>query len=239
MVFHNSSEGETREITVKVRAARGKKGTKGRNKELALGGKSSRQEEADKKLREFERKLNKIFVFESFPIRAKQCGVAKAFAGPSGIVLCREYAQHLYAKLGDKRKASNALLFTIFHEVGHILLKQWNFPFFDNEEVVDEFATAVMVMVGQKERVRAKAEYFTANPSVAEAIAKMFRDDRHPLSVQRARNILRWLDDSKLVRKWQKVFVPHMQTAILERLRQKPTSWTDLERVKNELAIRR
>jgi len=42
------------------------------------------------------------------------------------------------------------------------------------------------------------------------------RDDRHPLSVQRARNILGWLDDPDLLKRWQKIFVPHRQTDLLQ-----------------------
>ena len=108
-----------------------------------------------------------------------------------------------------------------------------------HEEVADEFATVVMIMLGQKERVRATPEFFTANPSLVEALLKTFVDDRHPLSVQRSRNILRWLDDPQLVKKWQPTLVPRMQSALLERLRDRPTAWTDAALVGRELAARR
>ena len=75
-------------------------------------------------------------------------------------------------------------------------------------------------------------------PSMLEAITKVFRDDRHPLSVQLARNILRWLRDPLLVRKWQKVFVPHMQTVRLERLQAKSFNWLDRHLIGQELATR-
>ena len=153
-------------------------------------------------------------------------------------MLCREYAHKLYGTLGDKAKAADALLFTLFHEVAHVLLQQWKYPFAENEDVADEFATAVMIMLGQKERVRAKAEYFAKNPSLAEAIAKAFRDDRHSISAQRARNIVRWADDPQLVREWQTIFLPHMQTAMLKRLRQQPPAWIDTALVEKELAAR-
>ncbi len=182
VVFLNSSRAEPRAVTVTVRAAPGDWSGRAKEKRRALRRRPSDLVEAEKKLREFERKLNKIFIFEPFPIRAKKCGAPTAFAGSTGIVLCREYAQKLYGTLGDKAKAADALLFTVFHEVGHVLLKQWNYPFFDNEDVADEFATVMMIMLGQKERVRAKAEYIAANPSVTEAIEKVFRVDRHPLS---------------------------------------------------------
>jgi len=41
------------------------------------------------------------------------------------------------------------------------------------------------------------------------------------------------------VRKWQKIFVPHMQTAFLERLKKKAPPWTDLPLIEKELAARR
>lgn len=75
-------------------------------------------------------------------------------------------------------------------------------------------------------------------PSMLEAITKVFRDDRHPLSVQLARNILRWLRDPLLVRKWQKVFVPHMQTAMLKQLQAKSFNWLDRHLIGQELATR-
>ncbi len=95
-----------------------------------------------------------------------------------------------------------------------------------------------MVMVGQRDRVRAGAESFAANASVAEAMRKMFRDDRHPLSSQRARNIMRWLNDPALVRKWQPIFVPHMQSDVLRALLRQPRDWVDRQLIEKELASR-
>lgn len=89
-----------------------------------------------------------------------------------------------------------------------------------------------------KERAVALSEYFINNPSTPKAIMKLLRDDRHPLSVQRAQKVLRWLKDSQLVLKWQKILVPHMQTPLLKKLRQHPTSWIDLPLVDRELATR-
>ncbi len=224
VIFDNRLGPQARAVTVTVRAARGGEG---------------KLDAAEKILRKFEQQLHQIFVFDPFPIRVEQCGVPKSFVDKSGIVLCAEYPQHLYNTLGQREKAENALLFTIFHEVGHILLAQWNYPFYTNEEVADEFATVLMVMLNQKERAIGMAEYFVKNPSASEAIMKLFRDDRHPLSVQRARNILRWLKDPQLARRWQTVLVPHMQTTLLKGLRRQPTAWTDLPLVRKELTTRR
>jgi hypothetical protein len=196
-------------------------------------------EAADKILRQFERQLHKVFVFDSFPMGVERCSASKAFAGTGGIVLCAEYIRCLYDAVGERQKAVDALSFTIFHKVGRILLAQWKHPSLDKQETVGEFAAVLLVMLNQKERIGAMAKYFVANPSASKAIAKLFPKDRHPLSVRRARDIVRWLKDPHLARKWQKVLVPHMQTALLERLQKKPTEWTDLELVNKELAARR
>ena len=236
VILDNRAAAEPRTITVMVRATRGEQ-----EKALPQGpGEAERQfSEVERQLSEVERQLARLFIFKPFPIRVRRCGIPQAFSGPSGIVLCQELGQKLLTTLGDKAKANDTLLFTLFHELGHTLLQQWQYPFFANEEVADEFATALLVMVGQQERVRAATEFLAANPSTAEALAKVFRDDRHPLSVQRARNILRWLGDSQLVHKWQKIFVPHMQLAMLKQLERQPTAWTDSALVAQELATRR
>jgi hypothetical protein len=219
LVLDNRGSAEPRTARLTIRASSG-----------------SRQGTAEVTLTAFEESLRRLFVFEPFPIRVKRCGVPQAFAGPSGIVLCTEYAERLARVLGDRAK--DAVLFTLFHELGHVLLAQWKYPAFDNEEVADEFATAVMIMLGQGARVRAKAEFFAKNASAAEALAKQLRDDRHPISAQRARNLLRWLDDPNLVRKWQPLFVPRMQTAILRRLLASPPVWADRELIERTLATR-
>jgi hypothetical protein len=190
-------------------------------------------------LDEFELKLTKIFIFQSFPLKVKRCGAAQAFASAKGIVLCTEYAEKLYETLGEKDKVSDALLFTVFHELGHVLLAQWKSPVYDNEEVADEFATAVMILLGLKDRVKAKAEFFEAQPARLEALAKSFKDDRHPLSAQRARNILRWANDPALLKKWQGQLLPHIRTAVLEKLERSSSPPFDRATIARELTARR
>ncbi len=229
VVLDNRTAEEPRAVTVTVRRVRS---NQARAREDSIGG-------FQRQLDEFQRNLNQVFLFDPVPLQIKDCGAAKAFTTSSAIVLCREYASMLQETLGDRTKAGDAILFTVFHEFGHVLLAQWKYPAYDNEEVADEFATAAMVLLGQKDRVRAKAEYFAAKPSSAEAIAKAFRDDRHPLSAQRARNILRWADDPSLVRKWEALFVPHLQTAALQRFLQEPDPLMDRRVMAQELASRR
>ena len=109
------------------------------------------------------------------------------------------------------------LLFVVFHEIGHVLLNQWHYPFYDNESIADEFATVLLVMVGEKKQLRATAEYFASKNTRTELLAKAFKDDRHPLSIQRARNMINWMSDRERLERWQTVFIPHLQTKVLKR----------------------
>jgi hypothetical protein len=228
VLFDNREGAEARRITVTIE---GKRGDRAVPRAEAL-------EKFQSQLDQLAHELGRVFIFDRVPLQIKQCGIPQAFASEKGVILCTEYAGKLYETLGDQKKTRDALLFTVFHELAHVLLHQWKSPVYDHEEVADEFATATMILLGLKERVRAKAEYFAAQPAKAEALLKTFKDDRHPLSAQRARNILRWARDPRLVRKWQTVFVPHMQTPALEKLAKSPRPPFDRELIETELASR-
>jgi len=220
VILDNRSGQEPRTVRVTIRAARAA---------------ADQTKAAGEVLRNFERDLHKFFVFDPFPMDIKKCGEPKAFVSTSEIVLCAEYVQHLYDILKDQERTKDALSFSIFHEVARMLLSKWNHPSSANEESADEFATVLMIMLNQKERVTAIAEYFIKNPTASETLLNLFGDNRHPLSLPRARKILDWLKDPQLVYRWQKVLVPHMQTALLKRLQQHPTPWTDLPLIEKEL----
>lgn len=229
VLFDNRRGNESRSIKVTIA---GKRGDRVRVNPASI-------EKFQDSLDEFERKLTNVFIFEPFPLKIKQCGVARAFATTAGVVLCAEYAKKLYDTLGDKEKTRDAILFTVFHEIGHVFLRQWHSPVYDNEDVADEFAAAIMMLFGLRERLVAKAEFFASQPARTEALAKALKDDRHSLSVQRARNILRWAGDSSLLRKWEGQFVPHMQTQALEKLLDRDNRPFDREAIEKELQRRK
>ncbi|MGE5892543.1 MAG: DUF4344 domain-containing metallopeptidase [bacterium] len=233
VVFDNKSK--IRIITLDVVIT----GASGADAMVLDGNPPGDQEDAlGKTLSAFGQELRKLFIFKPFPITAKTCGKETALSGPEGVVLCMEFVKKISDTMGSKEKTVNALLFTVFHEVAHNLLSQWGYPFADNEEVADDFATAIMMMLGQKERLSAMTEFFISNPTSKELLAKAFQGDRHPLSIQRARDILRWTKDPERIRRWQTVFVPHMQTEVLEKLNATRPAWADSALIEQELKIR-
>ena len=201
--------------------------------ELDLSTEESRELEA--KLEHFYGALKKVFRFRDFQIRSEPCGFVNAFSSPRGyITLCRELIRSL-----SEQKSLSALPFILFHEVGHTFLRLWGEPEYDNEELADSFATAFLMLGGMEDWAQQTAAWWADQSSEREAIAKLRIDDRHSLSAQRARNILRDLGrKDEVLRRWQKVFVRNMQTEALKALEGETTSWVDREAVRKELRSR-
>ena len=77
----------------------------------------------------------------------------------------------------------------------------------DNEDAADEFATALILMAKQKNMALDAAQWWASQgASERDAIAKIWMDDRHSLSPQRARNIIRWVNNANdIVPRWERV----------------------------------
>jgi len=223
LLLDNRRGTEAKAVTVTLQAARSEK---------------DRTQAAGSILSEFEKQLHRLFIFDPFPMGVKPCGIPRAFAEEPGVFLCTEYVYHLHDALRDKERAKDFLSFSIFQEVARRLLEDWNHSEAGKEERIDEFAVALMVMLNQRNRLFGAADFAAKNPSAFSTLTKLFQDERHPLSAQRSGKVLNWAKDSTLPKKWQAFLVPHMQTALLKNLKQKPTSWTDLSLVEKELASR-
>jgi hypothetical protein len=137
------------------------------------------------------------------------------------------------------QKASTALLFTLYHEAGHILLSQWDYPFSDHEDVANEFAAMMFALLGQRDQLSGLMKQLGAGTNTGDLLAGKFKGRLHSLSQEQAASIVRWVKDDQRLKGWQKIFVPHMQTAMLERIEKSPPSWADAGRVKKELARRK
>lgn len=142
-----------------------------------------------------------------------------------------------------KRGNSTSIAWTIFHELGHTLLRLWDYPLWDNEDAADEFAT-VLVLQGNNNdsrlTLRQAVSEWLSKKSDIEANALLTISDRHSISIQRARNILQWEQNAyDLKRRWFNIFVPHIKTYQLQQLKSQPESWMDLKLIESELKKRR
>ena len=176
--------------------------------------------------------LKRAFVFDDFDISIRHCGVVNAFSNPN-ITLCVELVDEL-----GRRNLSGAMTFVFFHELGHSLLREWGYPLWDNEDAADEFATVLLMMGNHQQAALEAAQWWSNEVKPTDAVAKIWIDDRHTLSPQRARNIIHWLNSGhELVPRWQKLFLPNMQTQLLQGLLRNPEGF-DKEAVRNELGRR-
>jgi hypothetical protein len=199
----------------------------------------SAQKRVDEAFAQLIGNLGKAFKFDRLAIRLVRCNRANAFASQNEVYLCAEFIKVLQGKLQDKNKARDILLFALMHEISHVLFSQWKYPFNDNEEVVDELATVLLLMFNQRSAVETQADFFASVPPEPEIRRQIAHDVHHPISVQRARNLRRWLSEPKLIKKWQSFLIPHMQTDFLTLIEKKNPSWMASDLVDQELAIRR
>lgn len=88
--------------------------------------------------------MQKLFEFRDFNIYIQHCGTSNAWSNPN-ITICRELSSDLAAQGLD-----GAVFFVLMHELGHTLLRLWDYPLSDNEDVADEFATVMTILWNRK-----------------------------------------------------------------------------------------
>jgi hypothetical protein len=94
-------------------------------------------------------------------------------------------------------------------------------------------------MGNQKKIAMDSAQWWQSEGATTQdAVANIWMDDRHSLSPQRARNIIRWRNDANdITQRWQRVFVPNMQTATLQSMLNDPAV-SNKDFVRSELSRR-
>ena len=177
--------------------------------------------------------LKKLFVFDDFDIYIQMCGTANAFSSPD-IYICRELNDLLF-----EQNVPEAMLFVFLHEAAHSLLNVWDYPLYDNEDAADELATALLLLADLDTAALGAAKWWANNGSDDEAIAKMWLDDRHSISPQRARNIINWVnDEEELTRRWLHLLIPKMTDEAVQAIADENLLGSDTRVAQQELVKR-
>lgn len=178
--------------------------------------------------------LKSAFIFPEFNINIAMCGMANAFSNPD-ITLCTELVAELV-----QNGQPEALMPILMHELGHTLLNLWGLPGYDHEDVVDEFATIMLVRTEEGKRSISQAmEWFSGHNVRAEAQNMILKGDRHSLSIQRIRNMERLMTSpEKYADRWNRQLYPHMTDKALSDIISKPAKFDDPELAKKELGRR-
>lgn len=146
--------------------------------------------------------LSKFYRMPKFTVSVEPCGTVNAFSSPN-IVLCSELISDLHEK-----DMIYALYPILYHELAHTLLRMWNLPGYDNEDLADEFAAAMLARVAP-ERIQTFIDYLESNDSTMEAIVQLTEGSKHSLSIQRARNMRSALNNvNELEARWGQLLKP-------------------------------
>src|SRR5690606_24692133 len=104
----------------------------------------------------------------------------------------------------------------ILHELAHSLMFIWKIGDYKNEDMADEFATALMSIVSP-ESVNDLIDWFNKMDKKSEVILKATINSRHSLSWKRAENARRMLKNpSEAVKKWGMLLQPHVKKELLK-----------------------
>jgi len=183
-------------------------------------------------------KLNQTFVFDPVPIQVKTCDRQQPFERTGSVTLCLQYARQLMQTFHDKTQASDALVYSMFQEMAQLFQSQWGLESSDPSTVLDELTTVLLLTFRLDANVRAYSQTLINHPALTASLSETFQDPLHPLSVERAQRVLKWATDPTLVRQWQAQLVPHMQTKMLQHLKDHPQPWSDQSLVEQELSSR-
>ncbi len=177
--------------------------------------------------------LKGLFIFDDFDVHVTLCGTENAFSTPT-IIMCWELADAL-----AKKGVPGATVFVFLHEASHSLLNLWGLPLHDNEDVADELATFLLLFGDQDDLALQAAEYWAQDVSEVEALRKLYIDDRHAVSPQRARNIINWVGrKEELKARWTRLLIPRFTDDVLQTVAKNNRESTLASSAVRELASR-
>lgn len=172
-----------------------------------------------------QKEISKKFDVPEFDIALKPCGMVNAYSSDKGgnITLCSELFFQLYAE-----RLQGAVEAVLDHELAHTLLNLWGLPNYDNEETADEFALVMLFWEGHQQSALDWIKFYGKSDPYAQARNQIQYGDRHPLSVQRIRNIERILHDPQpVIERWNRLAYPHLSRQGLQEIIDNPGAYGD------------
>jgi hypothetical protein len=149
--------------------------------------------------------LDVDYALPEINVSVKPCGSSDASSARNVVVICSELLAELHG-----RHLDGALPSILLHEVAHTLLNVWGLPGYENEELADEFAA---VRARDSRGLAAFIRWLDQQDSTSEALAQLLDGDRHPISIQRSRNIKAASENPQLLDRWERLLSPHARPA--------------------------
>lgn len=173
--------------------------------------------------------MTSTFEKSDFNIYVRPCGESNAFSNnrTADITMCSELIHDMLSQ-GN----TGALVAVLLHEYGHSLLNRWGEPGSSEEDMADQFATAMLLRGGDSGRrlLQGWISYWQSRDSRSEAVQQLQRGGTHTLSIQRARNIQNAMNfPEDFVRRWNKMLYRHMTKQGLQQVLAKPSRSDDID----------
>jgi hypothetical protein len=150
--------------------------------------------------------LDVDYVLPEINVSVKPCGASNASSTRTVVVICSE----LLAELRSRHQ-EEALPSIVLHEVAHTLLNVWGLPGYENEELADEFAA--LRQRRDPNGLAAFVQWLGEQDSTSEALEQLINGDRHPISIQRTRNIKAASENPQLLERWERLLSSHARLA--------------------------
>ena len=177
------------------------------------------------KLTNFRSGILGMFDVPAFDLSLKPCGAVNAYSEFRGghITICSELFFGLLAE-----GLEGAVESVMMHELAHTLLNLWGLPNWDNEETADEFALVILFWRGKQQSALDWIRYYAKANSERQAAHMLRQGMRHPLSIQRARNIERILTNPRpVVSRWNRLIYPYLTVQGLRSIVDNPGHYGD------------
>jgi len=132
----------------------------------------------------------------------RPCGVVNAFSSPD-ITLCTELMDTMY-----REGWHDAIRVVLYHELAHSLLRLWELPGYDNEDLADEFA--VLHAADSPKAIEQISRWFESRNTLQKAATQVQMASGHAPSAVRAKRARAGLTNRAQLRvKWDALLAPY------------------------------
>ena len=156
-------------------------------------------------LRESTDRIEAVYRVPTITLRVRPCGVVNAFSSPD-ITLCTELMDTMF-----REGWHDAIRVVLYHELAHSLLRLWELPGYNNEDLADEFA--VLHASDSPRAIEQISRWFESRNPIQKAAVQVQMAGGHAPSALRAKRARAGLTNRAQLRvKWDALLAPYRRT---------------------------
>ncbi|HZO00601.1 MAG TPA: DUF4344 domain-containing metallopeptidase, partial [Burkholderiales bacterium] len=147
-------------------------------------------------------RIEAVYRVPTITLRVRPCGVVNAFSSPD-ITLCTELMDTMF-----REGWHDAIRVVLYHELAHSLLRLWELPGYNNEDLADEFA--VLHASDSPRAIEQISRWFESRTPLQRAAVEVQMAGGHAPSAVRAKRARAGLTNrAQLKVKWDTFLAPY------------------------------